>query len=46
LSSIFKEITAEVRKNAAPGLYPYGVGAFNGEELLFDDPEIIIRRPG
>ena len=41
-----KEIIATVRKNAAPGLYPYGVGVFNGEELLFDDPEIIVRPPG
>jgi hypothetical protein len=40
-----KEIIATVRKNAAPGLYPYGVGAFDGEELLFDDPDIIVRRP-
>jgi plastocyanin len=39
-------ITAKVSKHAAPGLYPYGVGAFDGEELLFDDPEIIVRRPG
>jgi plastocyanin len=38
-------ITAKVRMTAAPGLYPYGVGAFDGEELLFDDPEIIVRPP-
>jgi len=40
-----KEIIATVRKNAAPGLYPYGVGVFDGEELLFDDPDIIVRPP-
>jgi hypothetical protein len=38
-------ITAKVHKNAAPGLYLYGVGAFDGTELLFDDPEIIVRPP-
>lgn len=40
-----KEIIAEVRKNAVPGLYPYGVSVFDGENLLFDDPEIIVRPP-
>ncbi|OGD16602.1 MAG: hypothetical protein A2V76_03975 [Candidatus Aminicenantes bacterium RBG_16_63_14] len=39
------EITAKVLKNAAPGIYAYGIGAFDGTELLFDDPEIIVRPP-
>lgn len=39
------EITAKVLKNAAPGLYAYGFGTFDGKELLFDDPEIIVRPP-
>jgi hypothetical protein len=38
-------ITATVLKNAAPGIYLYGMGAFDGEGLLFDDPEIIVRPP-
>jgi len=39
------EITATVRRNAAPGLYAYAIGTFDGQDLLFDDPEIIVRRP-
>jgi plastocyanin len=39
------EITAKVLKNAVPGLYAYGLGTFDGKELLFDDPEIIVRPP-
>ena len=39
------EITAKVLKSAAPGLYAYGIGTFDGTELLFDDPEIIVRPP-
>jgi plastocyanin len=39
------EITATVRKNAAPGLYPYAISTFDGTDMLLDDPEIIIRRP-
>lgn len=40
-----KWIEGKVRANAAPGCYPYGVGAYNGHGLLFDDPEIIIKPP-
>jgi plastocyanin len=40
------EITATVRRNAAPGLYAYAIGTFDGAELLVDDPDIIVRRPG
>jgi hypothetical protein len=39
-------IIAKVSRQAAPGLYPYAVGAFDGTELLFDDPDIIVRPPG
>lgn len=38
-------IKAKVSKHAAPGIYRYAVGAFDGTELLFDDPEIIVRPP-
>ena len=38
-------ITATVLKNAAPGIYRYGVVAWNGSGLIFDDPEIIIKPP-
>lgn len=41
-----RTITAKVRRDAEPGYYPYGVGAYDGTKLLFDDPEIIVRRPG
>lgn len=40
-----KTITARVNASAAPGHYPYAVGAWNGKTLLFDDPEIILRPP-
>ena len=40
-----KVIVATVLKNAVPGIYRYGIGAFDGKTLLFDDPEIIIRPP-
>jgi hypothetical protein len=40
-----RKITATVSDNALEGHYPYGVGAFDGQALLFDDPEIIVRRP-
>jgi hypothetical protein len=39
------EITATVLKGAQPGIYRYGIGAFDGKGLLFDDPDIIVRRP-
>lgn len=39
------EIKAKVLKNAAPGIYSYAVGAFDGAELLIDDPDIIVRPP-
>ena len=39
------DIMATVLKGAQPGIYRYGVGAFDGKSLLFDDPEIIIRPP-
>jgi hypothetical protein len=39
------EIKAKVLENAVPGIYAYAVGAFDGEELLIDDPDIIIRPP-
>ncbi len=38
-------ITGIVRVKARPGRYPYGVGAYNGRALLFDDPEIIVELP-
>lgn len=38
-------ITARVRDDAEPGYYLYGVGAWDRQSLLFDDPEIIVRRP-
>lgn len=40
-----RKITARVGRLAAPGHYPYAVGAFDGKRMLFDDPEIIVRRP-
>ncbi len=40
------EITATVRKTAEPGLYAYAIVTFDGTDLLIDDPEIIVRRPG
>jgi plastocyanin len=40
-----KDIVANVRKGAAPGLYRYAVGTFDGQELLIDDPEIIVKPP-
>jgi len=38
-------ITAEVKMDAVPGLYAYAFSAFDGEEMLIEDPEIIIRPP-
>ena len=38
-------IIATVRRNAVPGIYRYGIGAFDGRTLLFDDPDIIVKRP-
>jgi hypothetical protein len=38
-------IVGRVREDAEPGFYPYGLCAFDGTDLLLDDPEIIIRRP-
>jgi hypothetical protein len=40
-----KEISVRVLKDAAPGLYSYAISAFDGTELLCDDPEIIVRPP-
>jgi plastocyanin len=40
-----KKITATVSAEALPGVYSYGVGVFDGASLLFDDPDIIVRRP-
>jgi|GEM_PF-1107737 len=39
------EIIARVKEDAVPGIYLYGFGAFSGKELLFDDPELIVRPP-
>ena len=39
-------IVGNVREDAKPGFYPYAVCAVDGGELLLDDPEIIVRRPG
>lgn len=39
------EIKARVLANAVPGLYAYAVGAFDGEEILIEDPDIIVRPP-
>jgi len=40
-----QEIIATVKRDAAPGLYTYAFSAFDGEDLLIEDPEIIIRPP-
>jgi len=41
-----KKITGRVREDARPGRYPYGIGAVDGTEFVYDDPEIIIKLPG
>jgi hypothetical protein len=41
-----KKIVAVVRDDAPFGHYAYGVSAFDGAALLFDDPDIIVRPPG
>ena len=38
-------ITGIVRATAHPGHYFYGVGAVSGQDILFDDPEIIVEQP-
>ena len=40
-----KKIAARVNRMAMPGFYPYAVGVYDGTRLLFDDPDIIVRRP-
>lgn len=39
------EIVGVVQPGAYPGLYPYAFSAFIGDQLLVDDPEIIIPPP-
>ncbi|MGB8957494.1 MAG: hypothetical protein WCC00_00635 [Candidatus Aminicenantales bacterium] len=40
-----EEIKAKVPRGAAPGIYAYAIGTHDGEKLLIDDPEIIIKPP-
>jgi plastocyanin len=38
-------IVGKVLEDAEYGFYPYGVCAYDGGELLLDDPEIIVKPP-
>lgn len=38
-------LAGKVRRDAAPGYYPYAFCVCAGEALVVDDPEIIIRPP-
>ena len=40
-----RALAAKVRKDAAPGYYPYAFCVSAGEALVVDDPEIIVRPP-
>lgn len=40
-----KIIDAKMLNFAPPGHYPYGIGAFNGQRILVEDPEIIVKPP-
>ena len=40
-----KKIVGYVRRDAPARTYQYGIGVFDGTEIIVSDPEIIVKRP-